>query len=164
MLLCNGVRWARAIAPSIGNHSSSRAVSCVSTRSCWAVGSLARSEGGSVNEVLHWNGTRWKHVRVPRAGALAAVSCPSMRACWAVGMTGNPKAATARNEALRWNGRRWSAAQVPGLLRSSKDSSGLTGVSCTSSTYCWAVGDIGDGIGKSRNEALHWNGRRRSVD
>ncbi len=164
MLHWNGAKWLRARPPSIGDQSSSSAVSCVSTRGCWAVGSLTDDEGTSFNIVLHWNGARWKRVHVPRHGSLAGISCTSMSACWAVGGTSSPKTTISRNEALRWNGTKWSSAQIPSPTRSNNDSSSLTGISCTSSDNCWAVGDIGNLATRSRNEALHWNGKRWSRD
>src|SRR5437660_497630 len=90
-------------------------------------------------------------------GGMAGMSCPSARACIAVGEVGykGPPGA------MGWDGRRWTQESVPnpGLA---PDSAGqpeaLTGVSCTSSTACIAVGSYDDPVGGQLPMAVGWNG------
>jgi len=56
---------------------------------------------------------------------------------------------------LRWNGSRWSTVHVP----SPTNTATLSGVACTSSRDCRAIGNYFDGAGNLRNQALHWDGQ-----
>jgi hypothetical protein len=84
-------------------------VSCVSRSNCWAVGDYYNGSGADLNQALHWNGRKWRHVSTPQPGgtkkadlnSLDAVSCASRSNCWAVGSSAG------RNEALHWNGSAW---------------------------------------------------------
>jgi hypothetical protein len=83
-----------------------------------------------------------------------AVSCPARRMCVAVGIAGT---AGQLLLAERWNGRRWIVTHP--VLPAKATSGGLTGVSCSSSRACTAVGfDFVPGTG-SGPLAERWNGR-----
>ena len=67
-----GKTWQTLTVPNPGGHAVSSAselfgVRCASARDCWAVGDYT-SHGADLNEVLHWNGTRWSKVTTPSAG------------------------------------------------------------------------------------------------
>jgi hypothetical protein len=176
----NGERWSqvRVVNPGgtrTGHTSQLTAVRCGSARSCNAVGEYATSRSAAtLNEVLHWNGTRWSQVHVPNpaggsAGAdnaLSALACGAATNCWAAGeaATGTmpPKI---RNEVLAWNGRRWSKAAVPNPnVNTVGVDNELRGATCSSTRNCWAVGQQRVvGSGGIRNEALRWNGKRWSL-
>ncbi len=57
---------------------------------------------------------------------------------------------------------RWTTTTTPG---GSEGGAGVTGVSCVSSSECWAVGSVNDGGGNSTDRTLteRWNGTRWSV-
>lgn len=122
-------------------------VSCSSSRACVATGTLTSTPtGDSKLAAWHWNGRRWFYRMLPSPrglsiaeGSTLAVSCVLSGACEAVGVAGY------RTLAERWDGRRWSLQPVPGAA----DGSSLTGVSCTSSRACTAVGSV----------ILRWDGR-----
>lgn len=153
--------------PSPGRSSSLQAVTCVSARDCWAVGSY-ETPSAELNEAVHWNGSRWSQIATPDHGTgpgahsiLASVTCTSARNCWAVGTYRS--GTTALNQALHWNGTRWSSIATPDPGDAAGGSHGLSGVSCVSRADCWAVGSHITDRGIGRNAALRWNGRSWSA-
>lgn len=149
-------------------------VFCTSARNCWAVGEI-RHGSAEANEMLRWNGTRWRGVSVPNpAGTsgdamneLDAVRCLSARDCWAVGSTTKNEVTFA--EALHWNGTRWSKQPVPQPGGTGTgDAAFLTDSVCVSPKNCWAVGAYGFDEGvtvRLANLVMHWNGKKwRKVD
>jgi hypothetical protein len=178
----NGKKWAQVTVPNPGgtapnDGSAIDAVRCTSATNCWAVGAYG-TEGGVTlqvfNEALHWNGKKWSKVSVPNPGgtangdfsALVGLSCTKASDCWAGGEEGIFSPFTIFNEALHWNGKKWSSAAVPNPGGTSDgDFSALNAVSCTSVSYCWAVGRYGNfnnNTDVTLNEALHWNGKKWS--
>lgn len=118
-----------------GVRMSLKGVSCVSAAFCQAVGSSSATAGGGAEM---WNGTSWTLVTVP-GGPLTSVSCTSVSFCMAAGADGHVDT---------WNGTSWAAQPTAAGLIS------LSGVSCTSSTSCEAVGS-----GTDFNAAAEgWNG------
>ncbi len=93
--------------------------------------------------------------RLAPNGALRSVSCPASTACAGVGSytnTGGSQAALAEE----WNGTSWvvqSAANPAG-----GSSVSLSGVSCTASSACIAVGSYVNKLGKQAALAEEWNG------
>jgi hypothetical protein len=88
------------------------------------------------------------------ADQLLAVSCPARRMCVAVGIA---DITTQLLLAERWNGRSWTVTHP--VLPAQGTSGGLTGVSCSSSRACTAVGfDYVPGTGGGPL-AERWNGR-----
>jgi hypothetical protein len=161
----NGSRWLleRTLNPAGASNNYFTSVSCSSTNACQAVGYAAIggfSGGTTLALAERWNGTRWLLETTPKpVGAsnsfLTGVSCSSNGVCQAVGN------ATIRGTTLalaeRWNGTRWLLETTPkptGAFNSS-----LTGVSCTSTTACQAVGDAYTGAGLG-TMAESWNGTR----
>jgi len=136
-------------------------VSCHRTTSCVAVGDAI---SGTTEQTLveQWNGTTWSIVPSPDpAGAtisqLLAVACPETTSCFAVGQYGPDSSFKPFVE--HWNGVSWSIASIPSLAGAR--TARLSGVSCPSTTSCFAVGDNGAGEGKSLVE--HWDGTRWSI-
>jgi hypothetical protein len=123
-------------------------VSCTSTSSCTAVGSSTNRDGIQQTLVERWNGSSWRREGAPNVpGALAstlhAVSCSSSTFCSAVGYAVSATGGTAAL-AEAWDGHVWRIVSlgVP-RGRTSRPWSELSGVSCTSSRFCMAVGDYG---------------------
>jgi hypothetical protein len=137
-----------------------RGLDCVSPTDCWADGSTAEDIG--FNETLHWNGRKWAVVPAGRVNHGLAwqtgIECATPADCWAIGAAWH--GIGQRNSIRHWNGRRWSVAKVPWRWQS-----GLRGTVCVSSDDCWAIGSAYNNLDRtrSRNEALHWNGRRWHV-
>ena len=112
-----------------------------------AIAASAASSGGAAA------GTRGATTTNP-ADHFLAVSCPARRMCVAVGI-----ADIARQLLLaeRWNGRRWIVTHP--VLPAKATSGGLTGVSCSSSRACTAVGFEFVPATGSGPLAERWNGR-----
>jgi len=126
-------------------------ISCRTRAFCVAVGSKLNRRNRVVPLSERWNGSSWavQSVTPPTGGSatrLSAVSCTSVKACTAVGSAsvvrhvGRQLVVGVSAVAERWNGTTWAQ-------RIADQSSGpaLTGVSCTSSTFCLAVGSGGPG-------------------
>jgi hypothetical protein len=117
-----------------------------------AAGAAARSGHGADSA------TTWAVQPTPnplvRQGSLTAVSCTSATFCIAAGNRLNPVGQTVPL-AEAWNGTTWSVQQAasPAGVRGSR----LTGVSCSSVTFCMAVGSS-DVPGESEPLAEVWHG------
>jgi hypothetical protein len=143
----NGTAWTVQTTPNPGGGGSLRAVSCTSASSCFAVGF-----GGTGTLAAHWNGATWTTQATPSPGqnaSLSGVSCTSDTACTAVGSyrVGNQLVSLAE----RWDGSTWTVQPTPSL---SQFVSELKSVSCSSATFCSAVGE---------NLAEHWDGTTWTV-
>jgi hypothetical protein len=89
---------------------------------------------------------------------LYGVFCMSAASCFAIGYDVFGQASEL-NQLLRWNGTRWANARVPDPGGTGQGAyHQLTGIRCTGSRNCWAVGGYANGSALL-NEALHWNGR-----
>jgi hypothetical protein len=123
-------------------------VTCVASNDCIAVGGAGASQNLHSTLVERWNGSSWSIVSTPNPegtkSELRSVSCVSANDCWAVG---NSKGTTALAE--HWNGTAWS-------INSPTLSSGLTDVSCSSSSSCVATSE---GLTLAR-----WNGSKWSTE
>jgi hypothetical protein len=178
----NGKKWATVTTPNPGGTGKGavnelNGLSCTAASNCWAdgvYGSLAPGAFVSLTLALHWNGKKWAKVTTPNPdgtgnmamNSLAAVSCTNATNCWAVGSYGSADASTgaALNLALRWNGKKWAkvTAANPGGTSGGAVNQ-LTGVRCTSTVHCWAVGQaIKAGSLSVFNQALRWNGTKWS--
>jgi hypothetical protein len=132
-------------------------VSCVSAKSCVAVGSVGNpAELLAVTET--WNGKTWRYAKVSwpkgvKNTQLDAISCLSAGHCVAVGSTGvNPVSnfPTGRAAAVTWNGKAWKAQSVPAPAKGKF--SALDGLYCQKS-FCAAAGMTGPS-GSGRGTAL----------
>jgi len=113
---------------------------------------------------------RWSAVPSPRLPGygqvlLNGVSCPSTTNCFAVGWD-NSSNGPAIDKALaeHWNGHTWSIMISPKPTGSPGDAN-LNGVSCPSTTSCFAVGNTQSGHAPNAFSTLveHWNGRSWSI-
>jgi hypothetical protein len=144
--------------PTTSSQSHLSGVSCPSTTFCIAVGEY--TYGPDHTLVEQWNGTRWTIVSSPNPKEfqhtpswLSGVSCPSTTSCFAVGSY-QPSSDREVTLIEHWNGRSWSimASPTPGD-GTPFQSGGLAGVSCPSTSSCFAVGSF-----EGRGLIEHWNG------
>jgi hypothetical protein len=150
---------------------------CLSASDCWAVGGHTT---GAVSDTLteRWDGSAWTVVRSPSDGAddfLQAVSCLSSTDCWAVGLSETSNAQSANTLVEHWNGRSWSLVSSPDVTGA--QISVLSGVSCASTSDCWAVGEsytvassgVSEGltstgaVGVAQTLVEQWNGSSWSI-
>jgi hypothetical protein len=95
-------------------------ISCPTTTFCMGV--------GFDGDAISWNGSTWSAVTVIDTSSLniiTSVSCPTRTFCAAVDDSGN---------AMTWNGTTWSSPLTI-------DDGELDSVSCTSASFCMAIGD-----------------------
>lgn len=167
----NGRKWSVVSTPDPAGTSEDElgSVVCTSAENCWAVGGASGNSGATLNEALHWNGSKWSVVSTPDpAGTanshLASVVCTSAKNCWAVGSNFEESPSATLNLALHWNGSKWSAVATPNPEGTSKVNNELLSVDCTSADKCWAVGfKDTDTAPAQLNQALRWNGSKWSV-
>lgn len=114
------------------------AVSCASATSCTTVGTVVHKPFAE-----RWNGSEWSSITPSNPigateASLEGLSCTSSTACMAVGhfheSTGKDKSL-----AESWNGSAWSELATP-APEEAEGGTDLYGVSCLSSTSCFAVG------------------------
>ena len=156
----NGTEWHAEAGPSGALWE----VSCASSTFCMAVG-----PGDSES----WNGSTWSAHPLPTPSGAAGgdvenVSCSSSTSCVAVGYTLTPEL---QYSVLieHWNGTEWQIQAAPNPSGAVKEN--LTGVSCSSSTSCTAVGTYSNGAVDEENGladeytlAEHWNGSAWKVE
>jgi hypothetical protein len=158
----NGSRWSIVPSPNggvTGNHFSTlQAVTAISPRNVWAVGSQAGIRNQvpvTVPLIEHWNGTTWSIVPVPKVavGVLESVSATSASDVWTVGAGQQSGQSTV---ALHFDGSSWKLVTVP---TPPSTSGALSSVKALSATDAWAVGESfpnAGGNGKILTD--HWNG------
>jgi len=133
-------------------------IDCPATHRCEAVGIVFPTRGAISAEALGWNGRTWRLQKTPAVpGAnLNWVSCVSETDCLAVG------ASNAGTLAERWNGEDWTIQATPNPA--GKAMAGFTGVSCTSASFCVAVGFPFDSAGNPvATLAERWNGKSWAI-
>ena len=112
------------------------------------------------------NAASWSIQRTPNpTGAqnslLSAVSCSWPWICTAVGSYYNTSTGTTVTLAEQWNGTKWIIQNTPNPAGATGSS--LTGVSCTRTTVCTAVGSYTNGAGTTMALAERWNGTSWSI-
>jgi hypothetical protein len=163
----NGTEWTIQTIPAPTGAVSSYlgGVSCSSSTSCIAVGQLYLNIGeeGPNQFAEKWNGTDWTILTMPSLTAewsdLKSVSCTAPTECTAVGNEG--KLGATEGLAERWNGTAWSAQAV--VNPAGTQEANLSGVSCTSSTACTAVGQYRNSSAYVTPLAESWNGTKWAI-
>jgi hypothetical protein len=140
----DGTSWQQVASPGV-NFDGLGAVSALSSRDAWAVGSV----------IAHWNGTRWTQVASfnPDVTSLSGVAASSADSAWTVGDTDNGTAEQTFIE--HWNGHRWTRVASPDPGGPARDNT-LSAVTVTSGG-AWAVGSYATAAG-ARTLILHWTG------
>lgn len=136
--------------------SSLAAVTVLSPKRVWAVGTRWDSAGQHRVLIERFNGKRWKVAGIDTRGLLDGISARRWNDVWAVGRTvRNNRPVTLT---LRFNGKRWRRVRSP---NQNKTPHYLYGVSAARRNEAWAVGE------RSGPEPLlmRWNGERwRYID
>ncbi len=138
----NGTSWTNqsTAVPTGATGSELQADHCLSKASCVAAGSYTTTSG-TFSLVEAWNGISWSIQTTPNpTGAtetrLKGISCKEITACMAVGYRGS--SSSSQPVAIFGKSGSWSLQTVP--LPTSAVGAELTGVECTSTTSCRAVG------------------------
>ena len=143
----------------ISGSSQLNSISCPSTTLCLAVGNYYSPSGGGNSEgvVVKWTASAgWGNAQpITNSWYLSGVSCPSTTLCWAVGDYYSPSGEQ-DSIVVKWTASvGWGTLQP--LVISSTIASQLRGVSCASSSLCWAVGGT-TYSGCCNAIAFEWNG------
>jgi hypothetical protein len=163
----DGSAWSVVDAPSPDGAQGSRlaGVSCPTATRCMAVGAYFNAD--FVREALAevWDGARWSVVDSPTPSgspdtALYGVSCAGASQCLAVGHSYSGSFA-GKDDTLAesWNGTSWAIVASP----SPSTSSGLSGVSCPSTTRCFALGAFFNSSNDYQTLAESWDGSAMTI-
>ncbi len=169
----DGSGW--SVAPTPGGFGYLFSVTCLSDSDCWAAGtSVAADNSGPLNGIIdHWDGTTWSPEATAPSGQtydqFNSVACTGPADCWAVGFAGPnqqqnnflpnvaPNVAGAGAFTEHWDGASWSTVGMP--QATAPLGTYLSGVTCTSSSQCWAVGATMDAAGDpSATLVDRWDG------
>ena len=171
-LAATGAVWSIVSSPNASATEDNylKEVTCTSASDCWAVGFY--NFNGTVSPpshtlIEHWNGTTWSIVTSPNTSAtqpnfLNDVTCSSASDCWTVGSYYDSSIGDDHTLIEHWNGTRWFIVTSPNT--SATQGNGLSGVTCSSASDCWAVG-VHHISSVDVNQTLieHWNGRAWSI-
>lgn len=140
-------------------------VSCPATQKCFAVGRLVDDLDARRNQVASWSAGSWSaHSGPEPSGAtlseLLGVSCASASSCWAVGDFID-SSEVQKPLITRWDGSTWSVQSAPSP--SGSQAAVLSGVDCSSTSACTAVGTYIDATGKQVPLAMTFNGSAWSL-
>ncbi len=167
----NGSAWSIVPSPNpVSNGNVNLAgVSCTGTGFCVAVGNYVSKAPEREHPLAErWNGTAWSLVSAPdspkhSSTGLSGVSCVDTAFCMAVGSSG-PAPGTlgpVSTVAERWNGSAWGLLTTPDP---SPIQAELSDVSCTSSGFCFAVGNQAATFGgTSQTLSERWSGSAWTV-
>ena len=134
-------------------------VACASVTSCVAVG----VDGTRVLTAQRWDGSSWSVVPMlapaaATAATISGVACASATSCVAVGSSSSGSTTSTLVE--QWDGTSWSIVSSPNA--SGASSSTLHGVSCASTTSCFAVGSAST-ASVTATLVEQWNGAAWSI-
>jgi hypothetical protein len=143
----DGTAWSIVRSPNTSPDQSNilSSVTCTATDDCWAVGYYNAGPRYNHTLTMHWDGTTWSIVPSPNPLAeqdsvFFDVTCVSASDCWAVGIYREPAPAIGPQRTMiqHWDGNSWTI--VPSQNGLGTLNSSITGVTCTASNDCWAVG------------------------
>jgi hypothetical protein len=148
----DGQEWTLVPSPDVLRDNGLYDVSALSATDVWAVGDTSQDETQEPL-ILHWDGTSWSSMAVPPVPGwplwLHDVEAVAVDDVWAVGFT---TVGTAHEPLiLHWDGTSWSRVH-DGIQPSARQ---LVGVSASSASDVWAVGEIIAGTALVQ----HWDGR-----
>lgn len=139
-----------------GSDPSLSSVSCPTSDFCMAAGeyivSVGNGQAKSIGLYETWNGTNWSIVSSPQTpgylggGEIQAVSCTSSSFCMAVGQydvyASDGSRLGEKTLTEEWNGGAWTvvASPTPPQIDASGADVALSGISCSSTFSCVAVG------------------------
>ena len=98
--------------------------------------------------IKSWTGGAWTTAASPDVGTatntLSGVTCPSPTDCWAVGSYTLPAGGATQTLIEKWDGISWAVVSSPNETfpsDGSAEANVLSGLTCTSTSACWAVGN-----------------------
>lgn len=162
----DGSRWSVVSSPNKGSNSSELfAITSVSAKNIWAVGSFQKGSfpGTSQTLVEQWNGSAWTIIKSPNVKALnnflSGVTATSAHDIWAVGNANSPSSSTAQTLIEHFNGSQWNIVKSPNVASNNF----LQGVTAVSTNLVWAVGFSFGNLGSVQTLIERWNGSKWSI-
>lgn len=131
------------------------AVSAASATNAWAVGYYTEDRSTRHGLLLHWDGSTWTQVATPGISRLTAVSATSASNVWAAGVDDLLQPVFLHN-----TGTGWTRAPSPTITPNGGNVP-VAGLSATSPSDAWAVGDLRTTDGSSP-VIYHWDGSQWS--
>jgi hypothetical protein len=139
-------------------------VTCVSATDCWAVGQSSDTLNRARQALaMHWDGTVWSIMNPSNVdtsqdaeNTMESISCVSTSDCWTVGFTSITQDPRLAPWIQHWNGRAWTSFPAPPAQYNPTSDNILYGVSCNSTSDCWAVGS--QGTVPVQTLIDHWDG------
>jgi hypothetical protein len=137
----NGSTWTVMGVPDpLGSQPSLPSVSCTTSKACVAVGDYFRNNVTRTFSEI-WNGMTWRLIPTVNPSSefnfFSSVACTAATVCQAVGLIQEQKVGQ-KQLVEAWNGKTWYVRSTPSP--SFPWGQQLTGISCTDSTSCVAVG------------------------
>jgi hypothetical protein len=150
----NGHTWARVVSPNqSATYNSLHGVSGTSANDVWAVGQYTTAADLHHTYVLHWNGSKWRHVSAPDPGTsnddLLGVDASGSADAWAGGE--GPKGPLL----LHWNGSKWKNVDPPSGVSPTGNSYGVADIG---PHHAFSAGGAYQGPGMFTAVLLRWNG------
>lgn len=142
----NGTSW-RLVAAPVGAGLGQ--VACSATWNCLAFAGPGQYSGRNT-PTFRWNGRKWLKIAEPKE-ASSIPSCVSRTMC----IVGNGYA----QSVLSWNGKTWTNTQLCGGNRNAQC---VTSTSCSSVSFCMAVGTIENEIYNFDADTSIWDGTKWS--
>jgi hypothetical protein len=156
----DGTQWSVTPTPFLpSDHLHVASIHGDASNDVWAVGGFRDSQGIDQALIMHYDGSSWTQVPSPSPSSdfndLTSVHAVSADDAWAVGTFDNGTAD--RTLILHWNGTVWQQvlSPSPGGPGSNDE---LFGVTATSASDAWAVGNVEAPTGNETSLILHWNG------
>jgi hypothetical protein len=139
----NGSTWSIVASPNPTGGGVLNSVTCLSGTRCYAVG-YGGSPAKTLVERLDPSSPSWSMMTSPNPTGysyLNGVTCASTTSCDAVGYSAtSPNFLTGSTLVEQWNGTSWSIVTSPNGPPGTT-SAALSGVSCPTTTSCYAVGN-----------------------
>ncbi len=143
----DGRNWSDGVLPAVPSSYTSAylaSVSCISARSCFAVGGAGTGPGlaaGTVPLLFHWDGEAWGREAVPlptgyRSADLGALYCFGATSCIADGTEIPVHGYFDRAFSESFNGKAWAAVQVPQPYHFQYSYSAAPDMTCLSAHRC----------------------------
>jgi hypothetical protein len=146
-----GGTWRISTAPRVLATEFLHAVDATGPADAWAVGSGSDDNGSGAPVALRWNGSTWRSMPPPGAGAtaLSAVEALTPTDVWAAGYA---RSGTDGDQpyVARFDGTSWRRVATPTISGGGR----LTDIVALSATNIVAVGTVGTGT----SLVLHWDG------
>jgi len=157
--------------PASGKDDEFLGISCPTGESCLATGWYINGEGLGAIFASEWETEKWgllSPIANPGnrgGGNLAGVSCIEAGVCVAAGGWGRESEgkviSQAGSETWQSEGKKWAAVEAEEPLTAKL--AWFNGISCTSATFCMAVGGWNEGAGGAFALADVWNGTKWTV-